>query len=387
MSAASTGAGAAPDSFACITCGSFSGTNGKVFPPLEAAFAELSPSHFDVADWLHSDRRLMVASAAHVLAENGPLAFAGRTRFRKGLYRSAYLDRRVGEKMRARAERHRYAFSFQTQSMYDASVPGLPHFVYTDHTALANSYYPDFDPDEFSREWLDREGLIYRNARLTFTMSEHVARSLVEHYGVDPDRARCVGAGSNVGASAGAATAPATDRKQILFVGRDWERKGGPELIAALALVRKQHPEATLVVAGCSPRLETDGVRVLGDVPVETVAELFAESSLFCMPTRVEPFGLVFVESLTFGVPVVSTNIGALPDIVQDGETGFLVPPDDTPALAAAIVKLLDDPEEARRFGVIGRQRMLDRFTWPHVADSMAAQIRDALGAPSSARP
>lgn len=383
---ASTDAGPTTEGMACITCGSFSGINERLLPLLEAAFSELSPSRFDVAGWLHADRRVMAAGAAHVLTESGPLAFAGRARFRRALYRSSYLNRRIGEEVRSRAGRRRYAFSLQTQSMFDASVPDLPHFVYTDHTGLANSYYPDFDPGDLSQDRLDRERQIYRNARLTFTMSEHVSRSLVEHYGIEAERVRCVYAGSNVDAHPGAAPAPSPDRKQILFVGREWRRKGGPELIAALPLVREKHPEATLVVAGCSPKLEVDGVWVVGDVPAETVSELFAASSMFCMPTRAEPFGLVFVEALTCGVPIVSTDIGALPDIVQDGETGFLVAPDDTPGLAAAIVRLLDDPEEARRFGAAGRRRMLERYTWPHVVDAMAAQIRNAIGAAPDAR-
>lgn len=384
MSAAPTTERPGRDGIACVTCGTFSGTNGQIVPQLSAAFPELPLQEFDVAAWLRSDRRLMAGAAAHVLAESGPRAFAGRARFRQELYRSAYLDRRIGEEMRSRAGDRDYAFSFQTQSMYDASVPGLPHFVYTDHTAMANSYYPDFDPGDVDREWIEREREIYRNATLTFTMSEHVSRSLVEHYGIAPERISCVYAGSNVEMRP---RHPATDRPEVLFVGREWERKGGPQLAEAMVLVRERHPGATLVVAGCRPELEAEGVRVLGDVPAATVSELFAAASVFCMPTRAEPFGLVFVEALSCEVPVVSTNIGALPDIVQEGETGFLVAPDDTPALAAAIVKLLDDPEEARQFGVVGRQRMLDRYTWSHVADSMAAQIRDALGAPSSARP
>jgi starch synthase len=115
-------------------------------------------------------------------------------------------------------------------------------------------------------------------------------------------------------------------------------------------------------------------------VPFHRIAELFAETAIFAMPTRAEPFGLVYVEALSCGVPVVATDIGALPDIVGDCETGLLVKPDDLRGLAAAIIALLDDPARARRFGVLGAQRMSDRYTWSHVASSMASQIREELG-------
>lgn len=375
------GGGAVGAGIEYVTCGSFSGTNEAILPLLERAFPE-QPSHrFDVATWLRSDRRLLTGGVAHVLAESGPMALAGRTRFRQGLYRSAYLDRRVGAEMRSRTAGRRRLFSFQTQSMFNAAVPGLPHFVYTDHTALANSYYPGFDRRRFPPSWIEREAEIYRDARLTFTMGGHVARSLVEHYGIEPERVSCVGAGGNVEIGAAAPRPGPRDRKRILFVGREWRRKGGPELIAALPLVRERHPEATLVVAGCTPRVGTEGVEVLGNVPAARVGELLAEASVFCMPTRAEPFGLAFVEALSQGVPVVATNLGALPEIVQDGETGLLVAPDDIAGLARAISALLDDPERARRFGALGRERTLTRYTWPRVVDSIAAQIREQIGA------
>jgi glycosyltransferase involved in cell wall biosynthesis len=67
------------------------------------------------------------------------------------------------------------------------------------------------------------------------------------------------------------------------------------------------------------------------------------------------------------GAPAVCTSAGAMPEVVEDGVTGFVVPPNDSAALARAVLRLRDDPDEARRLGEAARRRVLERFTWPRV--------------------
>ena len=366
-------------SFAFVCLGPFSGINAELRPRLEDAFSELSPTALDIAAWVRSQRRVVAANLASVLAEYGPRPFLKRDRLLGSFYRSPYIFSRIREEMRLRATAQELVFSIQTQSMFDASVPQVPHFVYTDHTALANTYYPDFDPADLpDRRWLARERQIYQHASMIFTMSGHVSRSLAEHYGVESSRIRCVYAGSNVRLDVGWSKG-GHGSQQILFVGRGWERKGGPQLVAAFEIVRSAHPDATLLVAGCRPQIDADGITVIGDVPPQELDELYRRSAVFCMPTRVEPFGLVFVEALSHAVPVVASSIGAVPDIVQDGETGFLTEPGDVRGVAEAISALLSDPEQARSFGWLGQRRMQQRYTWPRVVEKIAGQIRETL--------
>src|SRR5207253_9039881 len=124
--------------------------------------------------------------------------------------------------------------------------------------------------------------------------------------------------------------------KQILFVGVDWERKGGPELAAAFKLVRERIPAARLVVVGVSPKLDLPNCEIIGRVPLERVQEYFVSSSVFCLPSRIKPFGIACIEALMNRIPVVATRINALADMVEDHKSGRLVDCGDVEGLAGA---------------------------------------------------
>ena len=131
-------------------------------------------------------------------------------------------------------------------------MPGIPHFVYTDHTHLANRQYPDPPPNrKFSAEWIELEREIYHRATRVFTFSSNIGRSLIDDYGVEPAKIRCAYAGSNLPRWPGAPVR-VPGGKTILFVGMEWERKGGPLLVAAFRRVLREHPDAKLVIVGCA---------------------------------------------------------------------------------------------------------------------------------------
>nr|WP_240989164.1 glycosyltransferase family 4 protein [Salipiger mangrovisoli] len=163
-------------------------------------------------------------------------------------------------------------------------------------------------------------------------------------------------------------------RRRILFVGVDWERKGGPELVEAFKLLRERLPDATLTIIGCSPDVQVEGVEALGRLPLEQVAEHFHQSSCFCMPSRLEPFGVVFVEAMQFGLPVVSTDVGDIGSIVVEGETGHVVPARDPAALAEALFQTLAMPDRALRLGTASKTRAA-QFTWDAVARRIASHF------------
>ncbi|MDQ1440313.1 MAG: alpha-maltose-phosphate synthase, partial [Acidimicrobiaceae bacterium] len=158
------------------------------------------------------------------------------------------------------------------------------------------------------------------------------------------------------------------------------------------------HPSAQLVLCAASPdtpaiqaavaegvaalRQHRRGVVWIAEPLTRPEAvQVLSHASVFVCPSRYEPFGLVNVEAMACGAAVVATATGGIPEIVEDGVTGYLVAPgpEFVPALAERINALVLDPETARRFGEAGRQRVLDRFTWPAVAAQTADLYRKVL--------
>lgn len=259
--------------------------------------------------------------------------------------------------------------------------PEVPYHLYCDHTRAVAERYPPLPrlppPIPFEPGWRARERAVYRNAAAIFAMSEFVRASLLDDYGVDPARVRVVGAGPNV--VPGPLDQDLPRERTILFVGRQFVPKGGPELLDAFAEVRRDHPGVKLaIVSSSAPARLPDGATFHGLLGKEALSRLYATAAVFALPTLREAFGLSFLEAMSFGLPVVASRIEAIPEIVSDGETGLLVPPRDAAALARALSELLADPVRARRMGAAGRARALRRFGWDRVAARMLEVLRPA---------
>lgn len=302
---------------------------------------------------------------------------SGAKHARGNYKKTTYLFRRIHEAMREVIDPARHVFSFQTQSLYDTSVPGVPHFLFTDHTHLSNLASLDFDRRSLrSEEWISLERGIYRNAAAIFTRSTDVTADLVNHYGIAPDKVTCAGFGTN------ARLDPhyrmdnhGYANQRILFIGRDWERKGGPTLLAAFTEASRAFPGAELVIVGANPAVSAANCRVLGDLPIDKLPELYAGASIFCVPSRNEPFGVVYLEAMMHRLPVIASRIGAVPDMVKEGVTGRLVPPNDTQALTRALVDLLGDPALCRRMGEAGFAHATTNYTWEKVGSTVRSKI------------
>lgn len=281
--------------------------------------------------------------------------------------RTPYYFNRIRNIIRKRYASTPFHFTIQTQSIFDLSLPGIPHFVYTDHTHLANKEYPAFNPNRlYAQSWIDCEKEIYQQAALVFTMSWNIGESLCRDYSCARGSVKIIYCGANVTAQREEHFSDERYRsKNILFAGVDWERKGGRELVAAFRKVKAVHPDASLTIVGCSPRVLQPGVNVKGWLPPEKVKAHFEQASVFCLPTRIEPFGVVFLEAMAHQLPVIATSIGAIPDFVLDGENGFLVQPDNIDQLADRIIMLLDSPELCKKMGQSGHRLFWERYNWP----------------------
>jgi len=368
---------------AYIKRGRWSYININIVKLLNENFPDYDVEPIDmVEDILRQNKTVIVANLFYVFQLYGRDILRGRRSIHGCFYRTPYIFNKIKQLVRNHIEGEpaQYAFTFQTQSLYDASVEGLPHFVYTDHTHLSNLYYPGFDRSQlYAHEWIDLERNIYRNALKTFIMSSHVKNSVVQHYACDSKRVTCVYAGCNIEFRPLLLDNDDYRNKRILFIGVDWERKGGPELVEAFKLLLKKIPDARLTIVGCSPDIRHPQIEVIGRVPISDINQHLIQASVLCLPTKIEPFGIVTIEAFIHKLPVVATRIGALPDLIVDGESGRLVAPDDIRGLADALIELLSDPEKCRSFGEHGYQIVKDNYSWQAVGARLKSEIGSTL--------
>jgi glycosyltransferase involved in cell wall biosynthesis len=199
--------------------------------------------------------------------------------------------------------------------------------------------------------------------------TEGVARSsfTVVHYGIE----------------AGAEPPPPPGEPRLLAVGRLIPIKGFDVLLRAFAQAREAVPELTLEIAGAGASehelraVAREGVTFLGRV--SPVAPLYERNAIVVVPSRGEGFGMVALEAAERGRAAIVSRVGGLPEIVADGETGLVLPPEDAGALAEAIVALARDPERVRSFGAAARQRAVDSFSADEAADGVASLYRRLL--------
>lgn len=193
------------------------------------------------------------------------------------------------------------------------------------------------------------------------------------------------------------------DRPSVVFVGRITRQKGLVHLLDAAAHL---DPAAQLVLCAGAPDTDALAVEVRAKVealratralvwidqmlPRPEVVQLLSHATVFCCPSIYEPFGLVNVEAMACEAAVVASAVGGIPEVVVEGETGYLVPfqPGDdafgSPAdpdrfardLARALNALVADPDRARSMGVAGRRRVIEHFSWPTIARQTADLYR-----------
>jgi len=353
----------------------------RVAKMLETHFPEFRMDVLTIAEAVKERKLITALNAYKTLQTYGWDLIIDRKKLKKYFTYIPYFYHWVKRYVAHCVNPDEYAFTFQLQSLYDASVPGIPHFIYTDHTHLANLDYQDFPwkwlADE---EWVALEKNIYRNAARVFTRSSNINLSLFEQYHFPKERVSCVYVGGNV------PHYPATDwehdygDQEVLFVGVDWERKGGPELLSAFQNIQPEFPHANLTIIGCQPSIRQKQVSVLGKLPLVDLPEHYKRATIFCLPTKWEPFGVVFVEALSFGIPIIATRTGAIPDFVQGGRNGFLVQPGDTVSLTSALRLLLENQHLRRRMGQLGRQLAAEKYNWDSVGQSIRRAVLSDIG-------
>jgi glycosyltransferase involved in cell wall biosynthesis len=274
--------------------------------------------------------------------------------------------------------------------VYGARVlGGLPQagFVITRHSDNPFRRSPLFRL-VFTPSW-KRAGKIIaisEAVRRSMIRSEHVPseRIAVIPYGLDSQEFHAGLVPGRLKSGLGIPDAPL-----VGFVGRLVRPKGVDTLLRAFVEVERREPRAQLVIVGDGPwrqRLVHLG-RDLGLSTVhflgwrEDVVSIMADLDVLVMPSRWEGFGLVALEAMSLGKPVIATRVSALPEVIAEGVTGLLVPAEDPSSLAREILKLLRDPILATRMGQAGSQRVRREFTVDRMVSSTIQVYHQILGA------
>jgi glycosyltransferase involved in cell wall biosynthesis len=373
---------------AFIKSGTFSHTNASVRQQLARNFPEFELVDFEVRDLVRASPAFVLRNLASMLGTYGVRELIRRRDPIDCFIQTPACFAFLRDWFQRNLRPADFAFTFQTQTMWDASTGRMPHFLYTDQTNLTHLKNPGIGQElRMLGPWWDKlETGILRNATLAFTMSSHITRSMVEDYGCEAEKVRCVFVGNNAPVARDVSTGLARyQSKEILFVGVHWERKGGPELLEAFRLLRVKHPEARLTIIGCSPAIAEPGVEVIGRVPPARVTEFYQRAALFCLPTKLEAFGISYIEAMHHALPVVGTDMGAIPDFIHEGENGHRVKLGDVSRLAAILDELLSHPAVMQRMGQKSLTLARANYTWDRVGERMANAIRGALVQPAPA--
>jgi glycosyltransferase involved in cell wall biosynthesis len=182
----------------------------------------------------------------------------------------------------------------------------------------------------------------------------------------------------------------------LFFAGRLIERKGLRYLLEAVAFIQETQPVRLRVAGDGDSKVEFESicknlniessVDFLGLLDQEDLEEEYNSCSIFVLPSitdskgETEGLGIVLIEALAHGKPVVSTSVGGIVDIVIPGETGLLVPEKDSKALAEALLTLLSDPVRAKKMGQRGFEDVQSRFNWTHIIPMWQKTFEKVLG-------
>lgn len=313
--------------------------------------------------------RWVYRGAARLMMERTRAAFVARSRVNTSLL-----------------ERHAQAdvvILIALNSGYASSIPShRPRLaVYMDYANLLSKALQDhgFALDERKTYplWnaLERDALLIQDH--VFVMGKDVKPAIQVSYGVPPEKVTAVGAGPGLDLDI------ERDRgvkehsnRTILFVGKLAAVKGLDVLLQAFALVRNACPDAVLHVVTGNP-VAAPGVVFHGKLEQADLKELFYSCGIFAMPAFKEPLGLVFLEAMWSKCACVGTTTGSMPELIQDGVTGYLVEPGDAATLAQRLIALLSDPAKTRLMGERGYVAAKNYWNWDAVVQRMLTEICD----------
>jgi len=252
-------------------------------------------------------------------------------------------------------------------------------------TFVNNPYYnlPFISNREITKIFqLERK--IYNRSDIIFTFSDWLKKTFIKYFEIPESKIISIGAGINIEEK----YLPTSDykkeynNKNILFIGKEFERKGGLILLEAFKQVRMEIPDAKLIIIGPTQKIKMEGVVELGylsknkESDIKKLVNSYQNSSVFVLPSLYEPFGISFLEAMAFKLPCIGTNNCAMPEIIDNEINGLLVEPNNVQQLADSIILLLKEENICKEFGTNGFKKYKNNFTWEIVSKKMLDIIK-----------
>lgn len=339
--------------------GSWSGVPARLARGFEQAGCEVVP----VRALFPGARRLTALLRMSWAAQSASRGFAAACGLAadRGLKRAGRLDGAVAIGSGYRLRSDIPFVTFEDMTLAQALRQGEPP-------------YDALSPAAAGR-WRERQRRIYAASRGCCMASAWAGDSVRDDYGIEAAKIHVAGVGRNIDAGRGERE---WSPPRFLWVGADWERKRGADVLAGFASVRARHPEAQLNLVGNHPPVDAPGVAGHGRLPLGSAegqrryGELLRSATCFLMPSTHEPFGIAYLDAGSAGTPSIGTTVGGAPEAV--GEGGLVVDPADPEALRAAMLELAE-PETARRLGELAYTHALP-FTWQAVAETLLGALR-----------
>jgi glycosyltransferase involved in cell wall biosynthesis len=294
--------------------------------------------------------------------------------------------------------------SYGTLALQQRGVPLVTtiHHPITSDREIALAHATGWGHRLLIRRWygfLRMQGIVARKLQHIVTVSERSKLDICEAFRIDAQRIRVIHNGIDTEIFRPEPRIERDPWQLITTASADQPLKGSQHLIPAFARLCSQFPQLRLVFVGQpKPGGRTDQlierlgvadrIRFLHGVSADEFRELYAGSAIAVVPSEYEGFGLPAGEAMACGIPLVSTDGGALPEVV--GDAGRIVPAKDPDALARAIAELLTDPTARSVLGQRGRERILEQFSWSRAARQLAELYREVIlarQAPAGSKP
>lgn len=321
--------------------------------------------------WLDEDKEMQARVFWRLVTQSLPGRWASQNNIDLRRFRHeigiGYIGRRVAVRHLQKKPYDVLHFHTQVSALLSRDLMRcVPTVITGDATAALIAKQPGIP----GRQWthapsLRADAQVFQAAAKVVMWSEWAARSVVDDYGINQNRVGVVYPGVDL------SQFPAASPRErgmatpinLLFVGGDFERKGGQDVLAVFLEQFAQTAELHLVtdaIVDCAhPRVHLHrGVKAYS----EEWLDLYRRADVFVLPTHSEAFGLVLTEAMAMNLPVVATNINAIPEIVTHGKTGFLITPGNRQELAASIHALVSSPALRQQMGQAGRESVEAKF-------------------------